>query len=280
MEVKIIPALNDNYMYLIIDSSTKKAAVVDPVDPNKVLNAVAEEEVQLAAVLTTHHHFDHAGGNKKLVAKVGKDNISVYGGDDRIYGVTDETKVAHDITIQLGSLVITCLKTPCHTTGHICYYIQNDNNSSVFTGDTLFLAGCGKFFEGTGVEMYHSLVTVLSKLPGNTKVYCGHEYSLSNLKFAAHVEPQNSFLKDKLVWAQERRDKGLTTMPSTIDEELKYNPFMRVDTPEMQKRCGTQSGVETMNYLRNEKDNFSPLTIGTVFRFAYWYLWSHYQNLW
>ena len=280
MEVKIIPALNDNYMYLIIDPSTKKAAAVDPVDPNKVLQAVAEEEVQLTAVLTTHHHFDHAGGNKKLVAKVGKDNIRVYGGDDRIYGVTDETKVAHNMTIQLGSLIVTCLQTPCHTTGHICYYIQNYNNSSVFTGDTLFLAGCGKFFEGTGVEMYHSLVTVLSSLPGNTKIYCGHEYSLSNLKFAAYVEPQNSFLKNKLIWAQERRDKGLTTIPSTIDEELKYNPFMRVDTPEMQQRCGTQSGVDTMNYLRNEKDNFSPLTIGTVFRFAYWYIWSHYQNFW
>ena len=278
MKIKIISALQDNYMYLIIDDVSNKAAVVDPVDPDKVLNIAMEENVELTCVLTTHHHFDHAGGNRKLLSKV--NSLIVYGGDERIHGVTSNNKVTHEASIQLGSLTIKCLCTPCHTTGHVCYYVEDNKKPSVFTGDTLFLAGCGRFFEGNGQHMYHSLINVLGKLPVNTNVYCGHEYSVANLTFAVHVEPENKAAGDKLTWAEGQISKGLPTVPSTIAEEFSYNPFMRVDDSDMQYRCGTSSGVETMNHLRNEKDAFSPLTIWSIARFAYWYIRSHYQNLW
>jgi len=279
--MKIIPilAMQDNYMYLIIDDLSNKAAIVDPVDPDRVLNVVKKENVDLTCILTTHHHFDHAGGNKKMVSKA--PHLDVYGGDKRIHGVTSENEVTHHTEIQLGSLTIKCLYTPCHTTGHVCYFVEDgDEIPSVFTGDTLFLAGCGRFFEGNAEDMYNSLINILGKLPPSTKVYCGHEYSLANLKFALHVEPENKATNDKIKWAEVQISKGLTTVPSTIEEEFSYNPFMRVDNANLQQRCGTASGVETMKYLRDEKDAFSPLTFGTVVRFAYWYIRSHYQNMW
>jgi len=252
MDVKIIPALDDNYMYLIIDKATREAAVVDPVEPEKVYKAVENEDVNLTTILTTHHHWDHAGGHEKILSKL-KD-LKVYGNDDRIFG--QNKQVQHDVKFSLGELSIRPFLTPCHTTGHVCYYVEDEKHPSVFTGDTLFLAGCGRFFEGNGAQMYHALVDVLSKLPANTNVYCGHEYSVGSLTFAKHVQPDNEAVDSKLKWAKEQRSKGLTCIPSLMSEEMSYNPFMRVNEPSMMKRCGTKNGVETMDYLRNEKDHF------------------------
>lgn len=254
MDVKILPALQDNYMYLIIDKETRDAAIVDPVDPDSVLKAVEKEQVNLKQVLTTHHHWDHAGGNEKLVQSF-KTKLTVYGGDDRIGALTN--KVKHNDKFTIGNLNVECLHTPCHTSGHICYHVVGpDNGSAVFTGDTLFLAGCGRFFEGTPDQMYTALIKILSNLPDDTKVFCGHEYSLQNLAFAAHVEPQNETIKAKIDWAKNKREENQPTVPSTISEEKLINPFMRVHEKPVQDHAGKTDGIEVMGYIRREKDSF------------------------
>eukprot|EP00106_Octopus_bimaculoides_P016380 XP_014783822.1 PREDICTED: hydroxyacylglutathione hydrolase, mitochondrial-like [Octopus bimaculoides] len=166
MKIKLLPALQDNYMYLLIDDTTKLCAAVDPVDPKLIMSAVQEEGVSLTTVLTTHHHWDHAGGNEGLVKLA--PGIDVFGGDDRIPALTHH--VSHGDEFKLGSLNIKCLHTPCHTTGHICYFVtsNDEHQPAVFTGDTLFIGGCGRFFEGTPNQMYNALVNILAALPKNT----------------------------------------------------------------------------------------------------------------
>ncbi|XP_064541139.1 hydroxyacylglutathione hydrolase, mitochondrial isoform X1 [Drosophila montana] len=257
MQVKILPALQDNYMYLIVDSKTREAAVVDPVDPELVIKTVQEENVKLNKVLTTHHHWDHAGGNEKLV-KLWTGELQVYGGDDRIGAMNH--KVRQDDTFTIGNLNVRCLSTPCHTSGHICYHVTASNShdpGAVFTGDTLFQGGCGRFFEGTPEEMYDALCAKLSALPDDTKVFCGHEYTLQNMSFARHVEPDNKCIQNRIEWAKLRRASKDPTVPSTIGEEKSWNPFMRVHETTVQQHAGGQTNpVITMEMLRKEKDNF------------------------
>lgn len=262
MKVRILPALSDNYMYLLVDETLGEAAIIDPVEPDTVIAAVEEEGVKLTTILTTHHHWDHAGGNKDLIAKVS--GLTVVGGVDsenpgRIDGVT--RPVHHGDEFKIGSLHVRCLATPCHTTGHICYFVTHPDHSEeklVFTGDTLFLGGCGRFFEGTAEQMYAALVTILGALPDETKVYCGHEYSLQNLAFGAHVEPENKVVADKIAWCKSLREKSVPepTVPSIISEEKMLNPFMRVHEVSVQKHAGQTDPIETMRALRSEKDHF------------------------
>ncbi|XP_048755690.1 hydroxyacylglutathione hydrolase, mitochondrial-like [Ostrea edulis] len=256
MKIRLLPALDDNYMYLLIDEDTKQCAAVDPVEPEKIMKAIKEEGCTLTTILTTHHHWDHASGNDKLVKLVPDQKLLVYGGDDRIPALSN--KVGHGEVFKVGNLNVKCLFTPCHTTGHICYFVTSTNGEqpAVFTGDTLFVGGCGKFFEGSADMMYSALVTILSKLSGNTRVFCGHEYTVNNLKYARHVEPENQNVKDKFTWAKMQRDNNCPTIPSTIEEELKINPFMRVEDPNVQKHCGKSDPVSTMGFLREEKNSF------------------------
>ncbi|XP_059471987.1 hydroxyacylglutathione hydrolase, mitochondrial isoform X2 [Neocloeon triangulifer] len=256
MRIRVLPALQDNYMYLVVDEQTREAAIIDPVEPNRVLGAVKEEGVNLTTILTTHHHWDHAGGNVDLV-KSAASKLKVVGGDDRIGALTD--KVSHGDSFQIGSLKVKCLFTPCHTSGHICYFIESPESQdppTVFTGDTLFIAGCGRFFEGTPVQMHKALIEVLGQLPDNTQVFCGHEYSEQNLKFAAHVEPHNDDIKNKIAWAAATRGRNEPTVPSTIGEEKKINPFMRVTEDSVQQHAGQADPISTMGAIRQEKDNF------------------------
>lgn len=253
--VHILPALQDNYMYVMVDTLTKSALAVDPVEPTKVLNLIYEEKANLLAVLTTHHHLDHCGGNTTLLDLIGKE-LPVYGGDDRIASLN--RKVSHEDTFTLDRFFIKSLFTPCHTSGHMCYFVQNGDSSSdpvCFTGDTLFVAGCGRFFEGSAENMLSSL-EVLQSLPSNTKVFCGHEYTVSNLKFASHVEPNNKATADKLAWALERRSKHKPTVPSSIGEEQLYNPFMRVSEESVQSFAKESDAVAVMQVLRKCKDVF------------------------
>ncbi|XP_022185751.1 hydroxyacylglutathione hydrolase, mitochondrial [Nilaparvata lugens] len=255
VRVIALPALQDNYMYLVVDKVRKEAAVIDPVEPETVIDAVKNEDVTLKAILTTHHHWDHSGGNNKLVERV--PGLFVYGGDDRVDALTHQ--VADGDRIQLGAFNFDVISTPCHTKGHLCYYIQPDSNSgAVFTGDTLFIAGCGKFFEGTADQMYKALVEKLATLPTNTNVFCGHEYTVTNLKFANHVESNNDAIKEKLSWAKEQRKQDQPTIPSTIGEELATNPFMRVKEKPLQEFANSSDPVTTMGFLRKKKDNFKP----------------------
>ncbi|KAK4718333.1 hypothetical protein R3W88_016671 [Solanum pinnatisectum] len=256
MKILHIPCLDDNYSYMIIDETTKEAAVVDPVEPHKVLRVAQENEVDLKFVLTTHHHWDHAGGNDKIKQLV--PGIKIYGGSvDNVRGCTD--KVENGDRVSLGvDISILSLHTPAHTKGHISYYVtdKEGEDPAVFTGDTLFIAGCGKFFEGTAEQMYQSLCVTLGSLPKPTRVYCGHEYTVKNLQFALTVEPDNAKIAQKLAWAERQRRVGLPTIPSTIQEEFESNPFMRVDLPEVQDKVGCKSPVEAMREIRQRKDNW------------------------
>lgn len=165
MDVHIISALVDNYMYLIVDKQSGDAAVVDPVEPDKVVELIRSmKNLNLRTILTTHHHWDHAGGNNKLLQLI--PGLTVVGGEDRVDGVDHIVKNGDKLS--LGRLNIECLHTPCHTRGHICYKISCDNDISVFTGDTLFIGGCGKFFEGTAKQMYDALITILGSLPDHS----------------------------------------------------------------------------------------------------------------
>uniref|UniRef100_A0A3Q0STS1 Hydroxyacylglutathione hydrolase n=1 Tax=Amphilophus citrinellus TaxID=61819 RepID=A0A3Q0STS1_AMPCI len=235
MKVELLPALSDNYMYLLIDVDSKEAAVIDPVEPIKVVEAVRKHGVKLTTVLTTHHHWDHAGGNEKMLKLM--PGLKVYGGDDRVDAITK--KVSHSSTLKVGSLNVKCLSTPCHTNGHICYYVTKENSTeppAVFTGDTLFVAGCGKFFEGTAEQMYKALIEILGRLPPETHVYC--------------------VIQKKLAWAMEKCRNGEPTIPSTLADEFKFNPFMRVKESSVQEHVKQTDPIETMRNLRKEKDNF------------------------
>ncbi|CAG0896657.1 unnamed protein product [Cyprideis torosa] len=254
--VQALPANSDNFMYLIIDKGTRETLAVDPVDPDLLLHHVNENRGNMTRVLTTHHHWDHAGGNGRL-AKM-KPGLEFIGGDERIDAIN--SRVKHGEMLNFGAnLKILCLATPCHTTGHICYYIHGNSPDSrvVFTGDTLFIGGCGRFFEGTATEMHEALNKILGKLPGNTSVFCGHEYTVQNLKYGLHVEPNNEAMRKKMEWAQAQRAQRLPTVPSTIDQEKLHNPFMRVDQRSVQEHTGTIGDeVATMAALRKEKDRF------------------------
>ncbi|PWA57199.1 metallo-hydrolase/oxidoreductase superfamily protein [Artemisia annua] len=256
MKVIHIPCLEDNYAYLVIDEKTKQGLAVDPVEPEKVISAAKEHGVELKLVLTTHHHWDHAGGNEKIKELV--PGIKVYGGSiDNVKGCTN--KVENGDKLSLGDgISILSLHTPCHTKGHISYYLTGEEGEdpAVFTGDTLFVAGCGKFFEGTAEQMYESLCVTLASLPKPTQVYCGHEYTVKNLQFAQTVEPDNAKISQKLSWAQQQRQSGLPTIPSTIETELEINPFMRADLPEVQEKVGCKSPVEALREIRQRKDNW------------------------
>ncbi|KAK3552261.1 hypothetical protein QTP86_006080 [Hemibagrus guttatus] len=255
MRVKVISILEDNYMYLVIDEQSKEAIAVDPAVPHRLLEILKREGVTLTAVLTTHHHWDHARGNGALLKDLPE--LQVYGGDERITGLTH--KVTNGQELKFNTINVRCLFTPCHTSGHMCYFLWEDNcpdSPAVFTGDTLFVGGCGKFFEGTAEQMYHNLTEVLGTLPQDTKVFCGHEYTIKNLKFAMLVEPENERVKEKLSWARARDDDDKPTVPSTLLEEFEYNPFLRLSEESVQKFTGKSDPIEVLRVLRKEKDNF------------------------
>ncbi|KAG9291046.1 hypothetical protein G9A89_012918 [Geosiphon pyriformis] len=250
LNMKVIPiqVLEDNYSYLVVDKETREAAVVDPVEPEKVLSVVKSENLELKHLITTHHHWDHSGGNEKVFKAV--PGIAVYGGDERIPSLT--RKVRDGEEFKIGNITARALYTPCHTTGSVSFFLEDDDDKAVFTGDTLFIGGCGKFFEGSGADMHNSLNRVLGSLPPETKVYCGHEYTASNLRFAASVDPDNKVLKEKIAWVAEHKQ----TVPSTIGDEKKFNPFMRVDTDVIKQATGKEDPAEIMTVLRELKNKF------------------------
>lgn len=241
-------------MYIVGCSKQGICALVDPVNPEKALSelSVVAPNWKLTHVLTTHHHWDHAGGNKKFHEL--RPEVEILGGDSRVDAVSKI--VENDFSFSLGSLNVKCIATPCHTSGHICYLVSDEHDKAVFTGDTLFIAGCGKFFEGTPQQMHTALIGKLAALDKQTKVYCGHEYTVSNLKFAKHVEPDNQDIAKKLDWATKIRASGQFTVPSTIGEELLTNPFMRVNEQPVQRHTSCDDPVAVMGKLREEKNAF------------------------
>ena len=229
MEVVPVPQLSDNYAYLIIDPASHEAAVVDCAEAAPVLAEVDRRGAHLVAVLATHHHFDHVGGNLDLLAA--RPGLRVHGSADdapRIPGITHRL---HDgDPVEVGSLRGQAIMIPAHTSGHVAYHFPRA--AAVFTGDTLFAGGCGRLFEGDAAQMMRSLGR-LSALPDATRVYCGHEYTEKNLRFAAELEPGNRPLADKLARVRALRREGRPTVPSTIGEEKETNPFLRMDSSEL-----------------------------------------------
>jgi hydroxyacylglutathione hydrolase len=228
MKVIPVPQLMDNYAYLIVDEATGEAGIVDCAEAKPVLKAVTREAVKLTAVLPTHHHYDHVGGNQDLLAA--RPNLTVYGVDFRIPGLTQRVKDGD--RIQLGSLSAQVIFIPAHTTGHIAYYF--DREHAVFTGDTLFAGGCGRLFEGDAAMMITSL-SKLSGLPDDTRVFFGHEYTEKNLRFALTLEPNNGSLQAKHAWAAAQANGGGITTPTTIGSEKETNPFLRWTSPELRQ---------------------------------------------
>src|ERR1043166_8000831 len=255
MKIIQIPLLRDNYGYLILCPKTNTATIIDPSEAEPVLRRVEQENVNLEAILNTHHHRDHTGGNEGLLAK---QPLKVYGSKTdlgRIPGLTDGVEEGDEI--QIGELCGKVLFIPGHTTGHVAYLFGN----SLFCGDTLFTAGCGRLFEGTPEQMQVSLKKLMA-LPDNTKVYCGHEYTESNLRFAMSIEPKNPKLASRFERVQGLRSRGTPTVPSTMEEEKQTNPFLRWDSKELQatvKSVNPNTALDPVSVfaaVRKMKDSF------------------------
>ena len=239
MRVEIIPCLQDNYSYLIIDENNNSACVVDPGEAKPIVDYLKNKNIKLKYILNTHHHFDHIGGNEYLKKKFGS---IVVGFKKDINRIPEIDVLLEDNQIwKAENFKAKIIHIPGHTTGHICFHFFQEK--LVFTGDTLFSLGCGRIFEGTYKEMFESLNKIKS-LPEETKVYCGHEYTLSNLKFCIKYNPENQNLKKKAENIKKKIDNGLPTIPSTIKDELECNIFLRAND------------LESFSKLRDLKDNF------------------------
>ncbi len=253
--VEPVACLSDNYAYLVIaprsEAGKVQALVVDPSEAAPVEAALERVGAELAGVLATHHHWDHIGGIEALAAK--RPGIPVVCSEhdrDRIAG---STRFVNDQdSIELLGMSIRCIAVPGHTLGAVAFVIGD----AVFTGDTLFVAGCGRLFEGTPAQMYSSLCERLAALPGETRVYCGHEYTLSNVAFARTVEPENEALRALEEKARTARDKGEPTVPSRMREELAYNPFMRVGEEALMARYASRDPVTVLAKVREGKNAF------------------------
>ncbi|KAL1876816.1 hypothetical protein VTK73DRAFT_9193 [Phialemonium thermophilum] len=256
MHIQSIPmwvGRSDNYAYLVVDDKSKDAVIIDPANPEEVVpvleKAIQNGEINLTAVVNTHHHWDHAGGNKKLLSQLGKPDLQIIGGKD-CEAVTKTP--AHGEDFKLGSIVVKGLHTPCHTQDSICWYMQDGDDKVVFTGDTLFHGGCGKFFEGTADEMHKALNVTLASLPDDTRVFPGHEYTKSNVRFGKSVL-QNEAIKALEAFADSHKE---TQGRFTIGDEKKHNVFMRPQDPQIQQATGETDPVAIMRKLREMKNSF------------------------
>ena len=228
MKIETVPIMGDNYSYLVICEQTGQAAAVDPADASTVALRARRLGVEITAIWTTHHHFDHCGGNQELALK---GELRVFGhliDRTRIPGLTDTAE--HGDRLPLGKLQAQVYHTPGHTRGAICYHVED----ALFSGDTLFGGGCGRLFEGDPPTMFASLATIAA-LPHPTRIYFGHEYTAHNLAFAATLEPDNEDLQRRLEAA---RQSSQPTTPSTLAEELATNPFLRSDSPQILHSLG------------------------------------------
>ena len=254
LEIFAIPAFTDNYIWAL--RKEKQLVVVDPGDPNAVQDILLKENLDLIAILITHWHPDHTGGLLELSKEK---EIPVYGPKGgHIEGITNELGENDQITI-LGN-TFKVFETPGHTLDHISYF-SDQENPILFCGDTLFSGGCGRLFEGTPTQMYNSL-SKFSSLPEETKVFCTHEYTLSNLNFAVEVEPTNKELLKYYEEVSNKRNNDEITLPSNIKLEKNINPFLRSSESSIKKSAEKYSSksnldnIETLSVIRSWKDNF------------------------
>jgi hydroxyacylglutathione hydrolase len=250
-----VPAFNDNYLWLF--ERDGNAVVVDPGDAEPVRQTLGRRGLRLAAILVTHHHADHVGGVAALKAASG---AFVYGpASERIAGV--DQRLAGGDRVRVLDVDFDIIDVPGHTAGHIAYYAAAEQPPLLFCGDTLFACGCGRLFEGTPKQMVASL-DALSALPPTTRVYCAHEYTLANIRFALTVEPGNDELQRRAVRDQATRARNEPTLPSTIGLELATNPFLRCESPEIRRAVlgaadGTSDRTDVFAQLREKKNRFA-----------------------
>ena len=239
MKVEIIPCLQDNYSYLIIDEDKLEACVVDPSEAKPIIDYLSGKNINLKFILNTHHHYDHIGGNTELKKKFGSIVLGFNGDAKRIPEI--DILLKDNEIWNSGNFKAKIIHIPGHTLGHICFYFFDEN--LLFTGDTLFSLGCGRIFEGTYEQMYDSL-NKLKSLPKETKIYCGHEYTLNNSKFCLEHDSENSSLLKKIEFIKKQRNNNLPTIPSTLQDEIDCNIFLRAND------------LKTFSKLRDLKDNF------------------------
>lgn len=254
LAVELLPAFQDNYIFLLRDQESGAVAVVDPGDAKPVFSALEKRGWKLHSIFLTHHHPDHVGGVTALKEHFDCEVIGAERDQHRLPGVTRRVREGQQIS--LGHSQCQVLEVPGHTLGHIAYWFAEDR--SLFCGDTLFAMGCGRLFEGTAEQMWTSL-TKLTNLPGNTQVFCAHEYTQANGRFAKSLEPHNTALLERLKLVEESRKQGLPTIPTTIDWELLTNPFLRPDSEEIRRNLGSSEDAEAWRVfaeIRKHKDQF------------------------
>jgi hydroxyacylglutathione hydrolase len=257
MQVLRLNALSDNYVFVLHDEATHSAAVVDPAEAAPVLQTLNTLGAKLTAIFNTHHHGDHVGGNAQLLKSFPE--ATVYAGaEDRGRIPGQQVFLQAGDTVSFGERQAQVLFVPGHTRGHIAYYFAPETPTDMgelFCGDTLFAGGCGRLFEGTPAQMVASLAQ-LRQLPDTTRVWCAHEYTLGNLRFAITVEPHNQDLQARLEQVQRQRQTQEATVPSQLGIEKLTNPFLRWDQSTLQAVANTQDPVKTFARLRGMKDLF------------------------
>ena len=253
IEINIIGALSDNYIYLLRNNEKNLTAVVDPGDANAVIKVLNDKGWHLDEIINTHHHHDHTDGNLKLREIYGSKLIAPIYEKERISNI--DIFVSDNDIISIAGIETKVIHTPGHTIGHVCYYMPDEN--ALFSGDTLFYLGCGRVFEGSMEQMWSSLVK-LKTLPDNTLTYCGHEYSISNAKFSNHLDPHNELLKVAFSEIKTKRANLEPTIPFNLGIEKKINPFLRVDDKVFTASIGlkTISFSDSFKEIRLRKDNF------------------------
>ena len=251
LDISIINCLSDNYSYL--SKETNLVGVVDPSEFNAVDLKITKTYKKLDFILNTHHHDDHVGGNLELKKKYNAKVISSSHEKNKIPG--SDIKKGHNDKFNFGKTIFRVIYIPGHTLGHIAFY--SENAKVIFTGDTLFSLGCGRIFEGTFEQMFESLEKI-NNLPKETKIYCGHEYTFKNGEFCISIDEHNQKLKDKLKKINNKIEKGLPTIPTTLEDEIETNIFLRCENNKIKNKIkmDNASKFEVFTKLRNLKDKF------------------------
>jgi hydroxyacylglutathione hydrolase len=253
MQIALVPLLTDNYGYLLHDPASGETGIVDPSEAAPVLAAAAARGWRLTHIINTHHHHDHTGGNLALKEATGAAIVGPAPDRARIPGI--DIALDEGESFSLGGAVAEILFIPGHTKGHIAFHFRGEK--ALFCGDTLFSLGCGRMFEGTAPMMWASLGKLRS-LPAETRIYCGHEYTAANARFAVSIDPDNAALRKREAAVAEIRGRGEPTIPSIMGEERAANPFLRADDPALAAAVGKPDAApaEVFGEIRRRKDNF------------------------
>ncbi len=257
--VEVVPLLADNYAYLLVDETSGSCAVVDPGEAAPLLEPLRARGNRLDWILLTHHHTDHIGGAIELARRFRARIAGAAADADRLPPL--DRRLVEGDTLALGALTVRTLATPGHTRHHIAFLVEDTQRpaqpSDLFCGDTLFIMGCGRLFEGDAATMWNTLEK-LAALPETTRIWCGHEYTLANARFALSVDPDNPALRARLNEVEQLRAQGRPTVPSTIAQERATNPFLRARDPAIRRRLGLEraTDAEVFAALRRAKDNF------------------------